>query len=436
MDSLWKKTAALPAFPALHGDIHTDVLIIGGGMAGLLCAHALQEAGIAYLLIEADRICGGVTACTTAKITLQHGALYHTLLQKLGEERARLYLAANRAAAARYRTLCSRIDCDYQPRDSYLYTARPSPLLDKEARALDRLGVATHRVRSLPLPVPVWEGLCLPDQAQFHPLRFAAGLARGLNIREQTAALAFDGDGILTNRGRIRAEAVVVCTHFPIFNKHGGYVVKLYQDRSYVLALQGAPPVKGMYLDGESGLSFRDAEGYVLMGGGSHRTGKQGGGWAYLEDLARLYYPDAPAVMRWATQDCMTLDGAPYVGRYSTGTAKLYVATGFNKWGMTGSMAAALVLRELLEERESPFAAAFDPCRSSLHPQLARNVLESAVGLLRPTRPRCPHMGCALQWNSQEHTWDCPCHGSRFTAAGQLLENPAVGDMKHRPGKK
>ena len=426
MDSLWKQRAGLPAFPALEGDTQTDVLVIGGGMAGLLCAHALQEAGIACLLIEADRICSGVTGCTTAKLTLQHGAVY----QKLTEDRARMYLAANRAALARYRALCRRIDCDYQEQDAWLYVTRHTDLLQREEAALARLGVETRREKELPLPLPVTDALCLPGQAQFHPLRFAAGLVQGMNIREHTAALAWDGTGVQTNRGRIRAEKILVCTHFPIFNRHGAYFLKLYQHRSYVLALEGAAPVGGMYLDAQGGLSFRDAGDYLLLGGGSHRTGKQGGGWAALEDFARQRYPGAKVRLRWATQDCMTLDGLPYIGRYSAATPDLLVATGFNKWGMTGSMAAALILRDLVEGRESPFAPVFDPSRSMLHPQLFLNGAEATWNLLRPTRPRCPHMGCALRWNSQEHSWDCPCHGSRFSASGRLLENPAAKDLQ------
>lgn len=430
MDSLWKTTVQMPSFPPLEGDARTDVLIIGGGLAGLLCARALQEAGIPYLLIEADRICGGVSGGTTAKITLQQGDLYHKLLRQKGEAQARLYLAATRGAMARYRSLCREMDCDWQEEDAWLYLTQPSDLLDREEAALNRLGVATRRSRELPLPMPVADALCVSGQARFHPLRFAAELSRGLHIHENTAALAYDGTGVQTNRGHIRAETILVCTHFPIFNKHGGYFLKLYQDRSYVLALEGAPPVGGMYLDAAGGLSFREAEGRLLLGGGSHRTGKQGGGWAVLEDFARRHYPHARITHRWATQDCMSLDGLPYIGRYSAATGNLFVATGFNKWGMTGSMLASMVLRDLLTGRESPVAALLDPSRSMLHPQLLVNGLESAWNLLRPTRPRCPHMGCALRWNSREHTWDCPCHGSRFTAAGKLLENPATGDLK------
>ena len=125
----------------------------------------------------------------------------------------------------------------------------------------------------------------------------------------------------------------------------------------------------------------------------------------------------------------MTLDGVPYIGSYSRRTQKLYVATGFHKWGMTSSMIAAQILCDKILGRENPFASLFDPSRSMLHPQLAANLLETTCNLLRFTKPRCPHLGCALQWNKQERSWDCPCHGSRFTEDGKLLDNPATGDL-------
>ncbi len=126
----------------------------------------------------------------------------------------------------------------------------------------------------------------------------------------------------------------------------------------------------------------------------------------------------------------MSLDGAPYIGPYSKSTQGLYVASGFNKWGMTSSMVAAMVLSDLVQGRENPFAQTFSPSRSMLRPQLALNGLEAAVSLMTPVTRRCPHMGCALKWNPQERSWDCPCHGSRFTAGGQLIDGPATGDLE------
>ena len=205
----------------------------------------------------------------------------------------------------------------------------------------------------------------------------------------------------------------------------------MYQRRSYVLALENAADVAGMYVDeAEDGLSLRNAGELLLLGGGGHRTGGQGGGWKELKRCAARYYPASRERARWAAQDCMTLDGVPYVGPYSARTQGLYVATGFNKWGMTSSMAAAMLLGDLVTGRENPWAPVFSPSRTILRPQLAVNAAEAVLSLLKPARPRCPHMGCALKWNPQERTWDCPCHGSRFTREGRLIDNPATGDLK------
>jgi hypothetical protein len=167
-----------------------------------------------------------------------------------------------------------------------------------------------------------------------------------------------------------------------------------------------------------------------LLGGGSHRTGKDGGGWAELKAFCRIHYPESRIVKQWAAQDCMSLDGIPYIGRYSPRTPRLYVASGFHKWGMTGSMAAAMILKDLVQDRESPWEDVFSPQRTVFRKQLWINAGEAAGNFLRLSAPRCPHLGCALRWNPREHTWDCPCHGSRFTQGGQLLENPAAKNIE------
>ncbi|MBQ8389796.1 MAG: FAD-dependent oxidoreductase [Oscillibacter sp.] len=431
MDSIWMDTA-LPAFPPLEGDRRTDVLIIGGGMAGVLCAYFLTQAGVDCLLIESDRVGQGVTGRTTAKITAQHGLFAQDLLRRFGKEKARLYLEANLTAVEQYRRLAERIPCGFEDKDSFVYSLDHPEKLEKELRALAALGHPGEPVRHLPLPFSTAGAVKMAGQAQFHPLKFLAGLLPGLPIYEHTAARAFHKNTVLTGRGSIRAKAIIVATHFPILNKHGAYFLKLYQHRSYVLALEGAQSVGGMYVDeAEKGLSFRDYGEALLLGGGDHRTGKEGGGWAELKAFARVHYPDAEVRRQWATQDCMSLDAVPYIGPYSKNTPGLYVAAGFNKWGMTGAMVSAMVLTDLVQGKQSPYGAVFDPGRSMLHLQLAVNGFESAMNLLRPTTPRCPHMGCALRWNPREHTWDCPCHGSRFTEEGKLLENPATGDLKN-----
>ena len=430
MDSLWTKTAQMPRFPQLQGDLKTDVLVVGGGMAGLLCAWKLTQAGVDCVLVEANRIGGGTTGHTTAKITAQHGLLYDRLLRTLGPERARLCLEAHQSALEQYRTLCQTIDCDFEERDAAVYSTGGRRALDREIAALDRLGFPAELVSELPLPFPIAGAVRFPRQAQFHPLKFTAALAGELRIFEQTPVRELAPGRAVTGSGTVTAERIVLATHFPILNKHGGYFLKLYQRRSYVLALENAPPVGGMYVDAaQDGLSFRDAGGLLLLGGGGHRTGKKGGGWRELEAFVKQNYPGARIRARWAAQDCMSLDGVPYAGPYSRWTQGLYTATGFNKWGMTSAMAAADILSDLLLGRNNPYAAVFSPSRSLLRPQLVINALESVLGLLTPTVPRCPHMGCALRYNTAEHSWDCPCHGSRFAEDGTLLDTPATGGI-------
>lgn len=429
MDSIWPQTAQLPVFNSLRSDLKTDVLVIGGGMAGLLCAYKLTRAGVDCALVEADRIGGGITKNTTAKITSQHGLIYGKLIREFGADRARLYLEVNQRALEEYRALCRTMDCDFEEKDAFVYSLGSREKLDRELNALERLGFGAEFQADIPLPFPTAGAVKFKDQAQFHPLKFIAAIAGELRIFERTKVLELGPGKAVTTGGTISADKLIIATHFPVLNKHGGYFLKLYQHRSYVLALKNAPDVQGMYLDeDEKGLSFRNYGGLLLLGGGSHRTGRQGGSWTELERFARHCYPDAQPAARWAAQDCMTLDGVPYIGPYSKRTRGLYVATGFNKWGMTSSMAAAEVLTDLVLDRKNPCTELFSPSRTMLRPQLAVNALESSLGLLTPTVPRCPHMGCALKYNAVEHSWDCPCHGSRFGEDGTLIDNPATDD--------
>ena len=433
-NSLWAETAKLPSFPSLEQDLKTDILIVGGGMAGLLCACALNRACADYALIEADRICGGVTRNTTAKITSQHGLIYDKLIGEYDVETARLYYEANQAAISSFRRLAADYPCQMETKPAFVYTTGSTEKLEKELRALERIGAKAGYRDSLPLPFAVTGAIEFEEQAQFHPLLLAAGIAAGLNIYEHTPARGFEGNTVYTDKVRIEAKKILIATHFPIINKHGGYFLKLFQDRSYVLALENAPDPAGMFIGAEGcGPSIRSSGDLLLFGGGAHPTGKKGGGYAELEALARSCYPGARIKYRWAAQDCMSLDGIPYIGRYGKNTPELYVATGFNKWGMTSSMVSAMILSDLLLERENPYAKVFSPQRSSMHPQLLVNAFHAAANLLTPTRPRCPHMGCALKWNEEEQSWDCPCHGSRFTAEGELLDGPATGNLKKHP---
>lgn len=429
MASIWSKTVELSAFPVLEGDAVTDVLIIGSGMAGALCAYYLKQAGVDCLLVEENTVGSGVTKNTTAKITAQHGLIYHRLLKKYAVDKARLYLNANLQAVEEYGRLCADMDCDFIRRESCVYATDGADQLIQEFIALRQLNFGAVFRKKLPIPLDTYGGIFFPDQGQFHPMKFLAELCRGLPIYEHTKALELAPHEVRTSGGTIRANRIIVATHFPMLNKHGSFFLKLYQHRSYCIALEKVQPVSGMYVQ-EGGLSFRSYGNTLILGGGGHRTGKQGGAWRELETFAHRHYPGSRVKYRWAAQDCMSLDGMPYIGRYSKRTEGLYTATGFNKWGMTGSMVAARLLTDLLTGRENPCEALLSPSRSILHPQLAVNGLEAMGNLLVPTKKRCPHLGCALKWNGAEHSWDCACHGSRFSQEGQRLDGPATGNLK------
>lgn len=432
MESIWQQERNLPRFPKLTGDIHTDVLVIGGGMAGLLTAYRLQQKGIDTVLVEKGRICQGTTAGTTAKITAQHGLIYHKIAKAYSLTHAKLYYDANTEAAERLRQLCEEASCPLETKDNFVYSYSHEKL-DAEMTVLQRLGIPAKYASSLPIPIAA-SAVGFENQGQFHPLQLARFLSKKLKIYENTKVTQMVGTTAITDTGRISAKKVVVTTHFPFLNKHGSYFLKLYQHRSYLLALENADPLQDMYVDdSKTGFSFSSFGKYLLLGGGGHRTGKPGGSYPALRAFQKQHYPNVTERFHWAAQDTISLDGIPYIGNYSRNTPDLYVAAGFNKWGMTGSMVSAELLSAMISGTSKEYAPVFSPSRSILKPQLLFNGFEAAKNLLIPTTRRCPHLGCALKYNKEEHSWDCACHGSRFSESGTVLNNPANGDLKKTP---
>lgn len=430
IQSIWSSTSDMPSFKKLESDLNTDVLIIGGGIAGILCAYFLKESGIDYALVEGKTICSGITKNTTAKITSQHGLIYDKLLNDIGVEKAKMYLKANETAVKKYMDLCRNIDCDFEEKDAYVYSCDNKEKIEKEIDALNKLGFNAEFKNQIPLPLEIEGAIKFSNQAQFNPLKFIQHISKGLNIYENTFVKNIEGNTAIYDGGKITAKNIIVTTHFPFINIHGSYFLKMYQHRSYVIAIEGAPDIDGMYLDeNEKGLSFRNYKNLLLIGGGSHRTGTEGANWNELREFARLNYTDAKEIYAWATQDCMTLDGMPYIGQYSATTPNLYAATGFNKWGMTSAMVSAIMLTDMVRGKANEYAEIFSPSRSILKGQLLVNGFEATINLLNFSAKRCPHLGCALKWNNAEHTWDCPCHGSRFTEEGKLIDNPATGNI-------
>ena len=477
MESIWSQTCRLRRREALPGDLQTDIAVIGAGMAGVLIASALQEAGRRVIVLEAKRIAGGQTRNTTAKLTCQHGLLYEKLIRTLGEEKARQYAQANAAALMEYQRIIAdrNIDCELEQRDAWVCGSNAAQLR-KEVEAAAALGLPATFVEETRLPFPTAGAVRFADQAQFHPLKFLQAISEPLTIYENTSVQSVEEDQIVTTRGRVQAEQIVFACHFPFVNFPGMYFARMHQDRSYVIALENAAPMNGMWIGAEQGsYSFRNYGPLLLLGGGGHRCGENstGGRYQELRQKAAQWYPGSREVAHWSAQDCITADSVPYIGPYAASRPNWFVATGFRKWGMTSSMVAAMLLRDRICGRENPWAEVFDPARfdektltglaresgqaiKGLAKQLFQIPAEAAKELppghggvvfwkgkklgvykdesggLWPVDIHCPHLGCQLEWNPDEHSWDCPCHGSRFDYRGKLISGPAQEDLAHR----
>lgn len=429
MDFLWTKGVSAPSFPSLRGDIKTDVLIIGGGIAGVLCALRLHEAGVDYVLAEGQQIGSGITKGTTAVLSAQHDTMYQDIINKFGIEKSKLYLDANLQALGEFQRLSRQIPCDFEEMPSVIYSQYDAGIMEQEARAVRQLGFPAEFSTGIPLPLPIAGAVRFPGMGQFHPLKFLYGAAKGLNIYENTFVKKLEGTTALTEKGIINAKKVIITSHFPFVNLHGLYFAKLHQQRSYVIALENGAQLGCTAMDAaKNGIYLRNYNNLLLVGGGDHRTGSGGEGFTAPRDFARKYFPNATELYAWANQDCVSIDGLPYVGPYSAGLPNVYVASGFNLWGMTNSMAASQILTDMVLGQSSPFAPAFQTDRSMLSTGLFSNMGTTFLGLIAPTAKRCPHMGCGLKWNAAEHSWDCPCHGSRFNEHGILIDNPAMRD--------
>ena len=459
--------------PPLRERIDCDALVIGGGICGILTAHLLKERGLDVVLLEASRLLGGQTRGTTAKVTVQHGAFAEKFLRAVGRERARAYVDANRHAVDALEALSSRCgaDCGFERVPAFVYTLTDPDALAREAESCAQLGLHVEQTRRLPAPILPAAALCMEAQAQMNPLPLLHALAGPLRAFEHSRVIALNGLCARTAQGSVRAKAVAVCTNYPAFTLPGAYFLRLYQQRAYVLALRDAQPVGGiLYGIGPGTYSLRSAGEAVFLGGESHRCGDAqtaSGCYERLRGAAKRLFPGAQEAAHWSAQDCMTMDGMPYVGRYSARMPGVYVATGFSKWGMSNAMAAAQILADAITGRETLFAWAFSPQRlpgasacaalagqaghacaglgASLLPPPLRTAEslapgEGAIvrdglhkraayrddqGALHAISPYCAHMRCLLRFNPSERSWDCPCHGSRFSVDGELLCGPA-----------
>ena len=472
-----------------------DVAVVGGGITGLITALLLQWEGLDVVLIDRHRVGTGVSGHTTAKLSSLHQLTYARLRSSFGEDGARTYGEANEAGLARIAGLVDElgIDCDFRRRPNFTYAASDEdlPRVEAEVEAARAAGLPASFVEEVPLPFPTAGAIRVDDQAEFHPVKFLAGLAgalelAGCRIFEHTCATGVrEGTPcrVETTGGDITAEHVVLATHFPFLDR-GLFFARIHAERSYCLAARlDDPPPEGMFISASPPTrSIRShpvvGEELLIVGGEGHKVG-QGGptGPRYraLEQFARERFPVAAVDYRWSTQDNVSVDHVPLVGKITPLSRRTYTATGFRKWGLAMGAAAAELITDAIAGREHPWQGFFDSNRLAPIPAARDLVTENANvafhffadrltrraadsldelgpgegkvvsrhgrqvavsrdgrGAVHAVSARCPHLGCIVAWNDAERSWDCPCHGSRFAQDGSVLHGPAVSPLEPR----
>jgi glycine/D-amino acid oxidase-like deaminating enzyme len=444
--SLWLEGRERDENPQLEHELRVDVAILGAGMVGLTAAHLLRRDGARVAVLEARFVGAGATGHTTAKLSSLHGLTYAGLERSHGRAAARGYGEANESGIALVREIADElaIDCELTTKANLTYTESSSERrkIEQEVEAALRAGLRASLVEDSELPFPIAAAVRFEAQAEFHPVRYLDGIADSLGedeLFERTTAVSVDAGSpcrVRTAQGPVvTAEDVIVATHMPMLDR-GLYFARAHPQRSYVVAGRAGAVPGEMYLSTEQPAhSIRAHGSWLLVGGESHKTGESDPARRYdrLCGWARERFGLEPE-LRWATQDLMPVDGVPFVGASDPLSRHVWVATGFRKWGLAMGGAAALLLKDRIEGNESEWARLFDTQRLRPRASLPSFVRQNAeVGLhfvgdriLKHGNPRCTHLGCLLDWNEAERTWDCPCHGSRFGEGGEVIEGPAV----------
>lgn len=489
--SLWLDGPKPGGYAPLDGDLDVDVAVIGGGITGLTTALLLKRDGARVAVLESREVGSGVTGCTTAKVSALQGTVYDTICKRHGSDGAAIYAEASVAGVELVATLAAeeRIECRLERHDAFTYAASESERSDVESehRVASAAGLTVDLVDDIDMPFAAHGAVRLADQLQLQPVEYVRGLARavdgdGSHVLEDTRAKrVHSGDPcrVYTERGTIKAKQVVDAAHYPLLDR-GLFFARLEPMRSYCIAarLRSGDPPRAMSISaGSTTRSLRSFGELMIVGGEGHTTGARQAEpqrFTKLEQFAREHWDVAEVCYRWSAQDPVAWDHLPVVGPYHPRTSRLFVASAFQKWGLSGGSFAARILSDLIAGRENPWADRFRPTRIGVRglPKLAQlntkvaidivgdRLLPAQTGSASEILPgeaqvvrdgagktgvyrdehgtphavsiRCTHLGCLLRFNSAERSWDCPCHGSRFDVDGAVLEGPATEPLERK----